>query len=352
MISVLIADDSFLMRTLIGDILRSDPDITVVGTVSDGEQVIEAAKRLKPDVITMDLEMPKINGLLATKRIMDESRPSPIVVMVSAFSKERASTMLACLSAGAFDCVRKPSGTVSLDIDAIATELIGKVKAAARARTDVLKRTTKRTDTRHAARTDRALAASPERFIIVIGSSTGGPPVLEEVLSQLLEPLPAIIVIAQHMPVPFTSSLAERLDRISPMPVKETVQGESLYPGTVLIARGDGDVRIGRDVKGKLQVHFTKTQSKKGLHPSIDALMESTAATCGDHVIGVLLTGMGNDGAMGMRSIKKYGGRTIVQDPATCVVDSMVRSVIDEQCADEQLSPHAIAQKLHHLTVS
>ena len=351
MISVLIADDSFLMRTLIGDILKSDPEITVVGAVGDGEQVIEAARRLKPDVITMDLEMPKIDGLTATRRIMEDSRPSPIVVMVSAFSKEKAGSMLECLSSGAFDCVKKPSGTISLDLETVAAELIKKVKAAARARTDVLKKTTGHATARHAARSEDG-HASNGKTVIVIGASTGGPPVLETLLSALPEPLAALILIAQHMPEPFTSSLAERLDRVSPMPVAMAADGTEVVSGGIILARGDSDMRLAKDAKGKLHARLTAATTKPGLYPSIDALMESAADTYGKNVIGVLMTGMGSDGTAGMRAIKAHGGRTIVQDPATCVIDSMVRSVIDDGNADEQLSPRAIAERLHALTLS
>lgn len=351
MISVLVADDSFLMRTLIGDILNSDPDITVVGSVTDGEQVIEAAKRLQPDVITMDLEMPKIDGLNATRRIMQDASPSPIVVMLSAFSEDKAHSMLECLHSGAFDCVQKPSGAISLDIDTVATELIKKVKAAAKARTAVLKQTKNPDQTHRSARAKHQKKSMESRSVIVIGASTGGPPVLEKILSLLPSPLPCIVLIAQHIPEPFTSSFAERLDRISPMPVHKAVHDQTILPGTVLLARGDGDTRIRRDTEGKIRVTFTAGNTKGALYPSIDVLMKSVAEVCGKDVIGIIMTGMGNDGSVGMKAIKEHGGRTIVQDPTTCVVDSMVQNVLNENCADEILSLDAMAERLQKLTL-
>jgi two-component system chemotaxis response regulator CheB len=323
-----------------------------VGAAVDGEQVIAMAKKLNPDVITMDLQMPKINGLAATRHIMDNGRPSPIVVMLSAFNKEDAGTIFDCLSSGAFDCVRKPSGTLSLDIDAVGADLIAKVKAAAQARTDVLKQTTERERTRQKTQSTAQPAATPGRSVIVIGASTGGPPVIEEILSLLKEPLPAIVLIAQHMPEPFTASFAERLDRISPMPVREAEDGQIIQSGMVILARGDGDLSVSMDAQGKLQTHFTAATLKNELHPSIDLLMESVAKVYGNNAIGVLMTGMGNDGTAGMRAIHKHGGHTLVQSPTTCVVDSMVQSVIDEGCADEQLTPHTLATRLRTLATA
>lgn len=352
MISVLIADDSFLMRTLIGDILSSDPEITVVGSVTNGEQVIEAAKRLQPDVITMDLEMPKLDGLNATRQLMKEASPSPIVVMLSAFSEDKAHSMLECLHSGAFDCVQKPSGTVSLNLDTVAAELIKKVKAAAKARTSVLKQAKNVDQGQKSARTKHQKQSSESRSIIVIGASTGGPPMVEKILSLLQEPLPAVILIAQHIPEAFTSSFAERLNRVSPMPVHKATEDQIILPGTVLVARGDGDMTVVADTEGKLYVQYAGGKTKGELHPSIDTLMESVAKECGKNAIGIIMTGMGNDGSVGMKAIKEHGGTTIVQEPSTCVVDSMVQNVIDEHCADAILTLEAMADRLQNLTLS
>ena len=349
MISVLIADDSFLMRTLIGDILRSDPEIRIVGSVSDGQECIDAAKNLKPDVITMDLNMPKVDGLLATRRIMEKSDPQPIVVMVSAFSKDTAHAMLDCLHAGAFDCVRKPSGMVSLDMPKIGAELLSKVKAAARARTDVLKRTGSQPPRKRTAEQATYVSHSGRRYLIVIGASTGGPPVLEEIFSLLPDNLNASILVAQHMPEPFTASLAERLDRVSHLTVREAIHHEVLETNTALIVPGDSNMELIKK-DGKLVTCLIPEPMASGLRPSIDILMESAARQSSDPLIGVLLTGMGNDGDAGMCEIKKHGGHTLVQAPDTCVVDSMVQGVIDRNCADEQLSPAAIVERIVFLT--
>lgn len=345
MISVLVADDSFFMRKLISDILNADPGIEVVGAAADGEQAVAMAKKLRPDVITMDLDMPKMNGLEATKILMAEENIRPIVVMVSAFTKEKAAETLECLHAGAFSCIMKPSGPVSVNIETVEKDLIAQVKAAAKSKGTALGLSKVRR-----AAPMRTLKQKDGKFpLIVIGASTGGPPVLEELFSQLQSHIDAAVLIVQHMPASFTASLAERLDKISPIKVKQAEQGEIIKPGTALVAPGNEHMLLERRKEGKdvnYLIRLTKEAPVHGLRPSIDVLMHSVAASFQGKVLAILLTGMGEDGKIGMKEIKESGGHTIVQDPATCIVDSMVDSVIEEDCADEILPPDAIATRI------
>lgn len=348
MISVLVADDSFLMRRLISDILTSDGEIKVVGTASNGEQAIEMAHKLQPDVITMDLEMPGTDGLAATQKIMQEQGPKAIVIMLSAFTKEKADVTLDCLQAGAFDCILKPSGPLSMDLQR--SELIARVKAAALARKEALTRF--KNTVAVPEKSTQAVIAKDAFPLVIIGASTGGPPILEQIFSLFPSPLQAAVLIVQHMPEKFTFSMAQRMDQLSTMKVKEAEEGELIKPGIALVAPGNFHMQIRRmqDGDSQYRVHLNQQEPRKGLRPSIDVLLESVYDQFEGPVIGIILSGMGDDGHTGMRLIRKMGGRTIVQDPVTCTVDSMVASVMHDGMADEILAPEKIAFRLHELT--
>ena len=353
MISVLVADDSFLMRRLIGDCLSSDPDIQVVGSVSDGEQVIAEVKRLNPDVITMDLEMPKLNGLEATKRIMAEAGAQPIVLMVSSFGTTQADKMLDCLNAGAFDCVVKPSDQHALDLDTIKAQLIAKVKAAASARRSTL--APQKTENRPASVPTITQSANTKLPfpLVLIGSSTGGPPVLEEIFSHLPASISGAILVVQHMPPTFTASMAERLDRLSNIKVKEATDGESIKPGVALVAPGNFHMRVAKSRELGKEIFVVKLSQDAPVHnlrPSIDVMMESACDVFPGPMVGMLLTGMGEDGAVGMQRIHAKKGATLVQDPETCVVDSMVQSALKLSEIDVISSPQNIAHYIDSLT--
>jgi len=346
MISVLVADDSFFMRKLISDILSADPEISIVGIASDGEQAVAMASKLQPDVITMDLDMPKLNGLDATKRIMSESGPRPIVVMLSAYTKEKANETLECMRAGAFGCVLKPSGPISINIEKVEHELIAQIKAAARSHKDALQRPL----------LQRSPASSKMRHpqrdafpLIIIGASTGGPPVLEEIFAGMEHHVDAAVLVVQHMPEKFTASLAERLDKISPLKVKQADEGEIVKSGIALVAPGDMHMRIQKKTEnGRIEyvIRLSKDAPVKGLRPSIDILLDSVAQTFPGKMLAVILTGMGEDGSKGVRVLHDKGAVIIAQDPQTCVVDSMSQAVIDAGCADEILDPAAIAKRI------
>jgi two-component system chemotaxis response regulator CheB len=343
MISVLVADDSFLMRKLIGDMLSADPEIVIVGSVADGEHALSEARRLKPDVITMDLEMPTLNGLEATRRILQEAGPRPIVLMLSAFERDQADAMLECLHAGAFDCIVKPSGPLSLDLDKIKAELIAKVKAAASARRETLAAVPLKEGTP----AFRPLPQDPHGPfpLILIGSSTGGPPVLEQIFSAIGTPFPAAILVVQHMPEKFTATMAERLDRMSAMKIVEARDGETIKPGIAYVAPGNHHMRV-EAAADAFVLRMSQDAPVQGMRPSIDVLMDSACACYPGPLLGLVLTGMGEDGAEGLSAIRNRGGLAAVQDPQTCVVDSMVRSAMAKTDVDAVVAPAGIAAYL------
>ncbi|MHC1610231.1 MAG: protein-glutamate methylesterase/protein-glutamine glutaminase [Candidatus Methanospirareceae archaeon] len=344
-IRVLVVDDSAFMRILVSDMLSTDPEIEVVGVARNGEDGVEEAKRLSPDVITMDLEMPKMNGIEAVKHIMAE-KPTP-VVMLSALTKRGAETTLEALANGAFDFVTKPSGTLSLDIEKVKEELILKIKSAY-ASSPAGKTWTctghgmKRVeDAREYGAGGGAEAGRISKKVVVIGSSTGGPRALEVIFSALPHSIPAGILVVQHMPPYFTNSLAERLDRHSPVHVREGEEGDVITDGSALVAPGDYHMTVN---SGK--IHLNKEPPVNSIRPSIDVTMQSTARTYGPKTVGVILTGMGKDGAAGMKAIKESGGKTIACDEETSTIFGMPKEAIKLGCVDRIVPLHEIADAI------
>jgi len=328
---VLVVDDSFFMRTLVSDMLNSDPEIEVVGVARDGNEALEKMEILRPDVITLDYLMPNLNGLHALKRIMKE-HPTP-TIMLSACTVEGAAATVECLEAGAVGFVLKPSGTVSVDIEKVKGKLIEEVKRVSIINVQKIGSILSRK------RVKRFLAPSVavKERLFVIGSSTGGPSVLELVLSELPSNFPAAILVVQHMPARFTKSLAERLNRVSELAVKEAEEGDIVESGRVYVAPGDFHMIVKkRRIQGTKEVVIRLNQDPvvHGLRPSVDVTMESVADVYGENAVGVILTGMGRDGAEGMRAIKSRNGRTIAQDKATSLIFGMPREVIERGDAD------------------
>ncbi len=323
-IRVLVVDDSSFMRNALTRNIELDSQFKVIDTAVDGRQGVEKALRLKPDVVTLDVEMPIMNGLDALKAIVGKT--SIPVIMVSAVTEHGAKTTMEALEIGAVDFIPKSKGA----------ELIHeKLLAAFNA---------------NLARTGRALRPfappvapipAPRRVvapltikpkIVVIGSSTGGPQALQEVIKQLPANLPVPVVIAQHMPPQFTLALARRLDASCPPHVVEATDGEPLVPGNVYIGPGGMHLRV---TQTALKVEPDRGESL--YKPSVDVLAESALAAFGKHVLGIMLTGMGNDGMREFVKVHKAGGYNVVQDQATCVVYGMPRAVTDAGAADEIL---------------
>ena len=323
MINVLVVDDSSLMRRMVSDMLNSASNIRVVGTARDGMEAVEKAEKLRPDVVTMDVEMPRMDGLTALSCIMAKT-PVP-VVMLTAMDKTEADLAVKSFEYGAVDFVSKPSKTISLDIEEVKNELISKVRAASTV--EVEKMVFKAVERRLIEK----LLIPPEtdKKVLIIGASTGGPQALSEIIPKLHRTFPLAVLIVQHLPVGFTKSFSERLSWQGSIALKEAEEGDAIKPGQAFVAPSGyyTVVKNGR-------IELTRRPEGDGMR-SIDAAMKSAAEAYEDKVIGVLLSGMGKDGAEGMRAIKERGGSTIAQDEFTSVIFGMPKAAIDTGAVDK-----------------
>ncbi len=320
-VRVLVVDDSALMRKLIPKILERDNSIQVVGTAMDGNFGLKKVEELAPQVITLDLEMPGMNGIDTLKEIMRRWR-LPVIV-VSSHSTAGAAITLKALGLGAFDFVAKPDD-VSARMPEIAAELIGKIKAAAQSngfRPQLAPEGTR------AIKTTARSAATPTR-VIAIGVSTGGPNALQYLLSQLPPEFPGSILIVQHMPHGFTEMFAKRLDETCSVRVKEAQSGDLLVAGRVLICPGNRHLKVKKLPLGNVAV-LADEAAVHGHRPSVDVLFRSVAEEFGSQAIAVIMTGMGDDGASGMGAVRAAGGMTIAQSEESCVVFGMPKAAID-----------------------
>lgn len=349
-ISIVVVDDSAFMRKAITLMLESDPSIKVIGTARDGEEGIEKVKQLKPDLVTMDIEMPRMDGLAALREIM-ATNPTP-VMMISSLTTSGAQATLEALEMGAVDFIPKQMSFVSLDIVKIKEDLLAKIKDIARRKGVLMSRHRQRQFSRISApppgtpapaQASRpavptpAIRVSRRRNhpigIVAIGSSTGGPPALQSVITKLPRNLPVGIVIAQHMPPMFTKSLADRLDSMSQVTVREAVDGDKVEAGVVLIAPGGKQMTVKRR-GGQANVVVSDQPTNTLYRPCVDVMMTSVAESFIATTMGVILTGMGNNGVVGLQLVKQRGGVIIAQNEATCVVYGMPRAVIDAGIAD------------------
>lgn len=357
-ISVLIADDSALMRREIKKILESDPQIIVVDTARDGKEAVVKTKLLNPDVVALDINMPVMDGLTALQLIMMEA-PRP-VVMVSSLTQDGALTTYEALELGATDFIGKPSGTVSTDMSRVALEMIDKIKGAARARTNRIRlRQAARTSARPAKPAPRSAARPRPRGgakerAVVIGQSTGGPNTIFDILPKLPEDLGATIIIVQHMPSAFTPSFAKRLADNCEFPFKEAARGDLIEPGCGYLAPGDIHMTLAARGKalGGLTVRLTDYPKDARYFPSVNVTMDSVLSHYGANTVGVLLTGMGDDGADAMVRIRQAGGRTIAESEETAVVFGMPAEAIKRGGAEFVLPSHDIADKIVELVRS
>ena len=328
-IKVLIVDDSAFVRFSLVKFLKQIQTIEIVGEAVDGHEAISMAKDLKPDVITMDVEMPRLDGLSALQQIMKEN-PIP-VVMLSSLTQEGAQETIRALTLGAVDFVAKPKSRSS--INSIMAELVEKITKASEVTVFALKekRVPAKPVGESAAQPSATLRAFRESDkLLVIGSSTGGPRALNNVVPNLPADLPAPILIVQHMPVGFTKSLADRLNSVSPFEVREAVEGDTLKVGLCLVAPGGFHM----EVTDEGTIHLTENPPVHGVRPAVDVTQISVASRFGDRVITAVLTGMGRDGTNGASLIKASGGKVIVEDESTCVVWGMPRSVYEAGVAD------------------
>jgi two-component system, chemotaxis family, protein-glutamate methylesterase/glutaminase len=345
MIKVLVVDDSAFMRSAISRMLEKDNDIKVVGTAKNGQEAIEKVEALKPDVVTLDIEMPVMNGLEALKCIMAKHRLP--VIMFSALTKEGAEITMEALHVGASDFITKDFSNVSLSISTRENELINKVKSVAKNKVMMLLKRLEQIRKPAVMNINNANNNTNNHIrykILAIGASTGGPPALQHILTRFPKDFPVPIVIAQHMPKLFTQSFAQRLNTASQIEVKEAENGEMLKPGTALVAPGDTHMGIRR--RGNDVVVDFVNDTKYIFRPSVDLLMGSTANAYGPHSLGIILTGMGNDGVVGIKEIKSKNGYVIAQDEDTCVVYGMPRAVVNANMADAVLPIDKIPEEI------
>jgi two-component system chemotaxis response regulator CheB len=374
MTRALVVDDSQFMRTVVGNELRGEGYDVV--EASNGKRALEAVEEHEPDVITMDVEMPEMDGIEATERIM-EWRPTP-VLMVSAYTAEGAEATLDALENGAVDFIQKPDGEVSLETEPLEAELARKVEAALKADLDVLAPVeTPAADADVAGAGDgetmTASAATPEPEVedrpapttsedissiiegqladeyvdaptIVLGASTGGPKIVNRMLRALPRTLDARVIVVQHMPASFTGRFAARLDALSAYDVAEVEDGERIGGGDVRVARGGTHLEVASYSSGRVRLKVTDSDPVHGVRPSIDVTMESAAETVAGPLVGVVLTGMGKDGAEGIRAVKEAGGITFAQDEASSPVFGIPEQAIATGCVDHVLSADELVE--------
>ena len=334
----LVVDDSTLYRKIVRDILNSFPDVEVVGISSDGDLALDKIETLKPDLVTLDLEMPRLDGI-GVLREMSARGLSPATIMVSAFTARGAKTTTTALQLGAFDFILKPTtNSMEESIQHLRRDLLPKVNACRARMTSQTGRTTRpasvRTRQPPARPTPRVRRGIPLRpDIVAIGVSTGGPKSLTEVLPKLPANFPVPIVLVQHMPPMFTKSLAEDLDTRCALHVMEATNGQPLRKGEILIAPGGKHMKVVKLPTGPV-VQITDEAPVRNCKPSVDYLFNSVAKVYGARSLGVVLTGMGDDGTEGARALKQVGASIIAQDEASCVVYGMPKSIVTNGLAD------------------
>ena len=348
---VLVVDDSAFMRKIISDFLSEDGQFDVLSPARNGKDAIEKIKKYQPDVVTMDIEMPVLNGLDALRIIMKEC-PVP-VVMLSSTTQEGAGNALAAMQYGAFDFCAKPSGSISLDLHKIKNELKEKVKEAAKANVTLLQKESlldSNAFLENKIRGDGSHAPycrnRNEKRIVLIGTSTGGPRALQAVLMKLPEDFEAPVLVVQHMPAGFTKSLAERLDSLCRLNVKEAEDGEEIRNGNIYIAPGDYHLQL-KKAGSRLFVDLTQTDARQGHRPSVDVLFESASRLHDYSVIAVIMTGMGSDGTRGLSVLRgNRNVRCIAESEKTSIVFGMPRSAIAADLVDDVEDVENIAKSI------
>jgi two-component system chemotaxis response regulator CheB len=331
-IRVLIVDDSATARAVLADILGSDPMIEVVATASDAYIARDKIVELKPDVICLDVEMPRMDGITFLKRLM-HYMPTP-VIMVSSLTQAGAKTTLEALESGAVDFVPKPHSHIYDGKDEMREELIAKIKIAAKVRV-------KQRILGNVQQANTTSLAETTNKILAIGASTGGTEALKEVLMGLPRNAPGTVIV-QHMPVKFIGPFAERLNAMCAMEVREARNGDSITPGLVLIAPGDYHMVVRRS-GARYYVEIGSGDKVSGHRPSADILLNSVAKIAGSNAIGVILTGMGGDGARGLMAMRDAGARTIGQDEVSCIVYGMPKVAYELGAVEKQLPLSKIA---------
>lgn len=337
-IKVLIVDDSAFMRMVLKDIIDKQPNMKVIGLARDGLEAVEKASNLNPDVITLDVEMPKLNGLEALKIIMKKTPTK--VLMVSSLTSEGASITIESLENGAVDFIQKPAGSTSWTFRQVQDELIDKINNISEINVESL--INKKTEVKKVRKPMR-LAGDK---ILLIASSTGGPRSLDKVIPKLPGELNVPVLVVQHMPAGFTKSLADRMNRISELTVKEAEEGDILEKNHVYVAPGNYHLGLKKIPSGKIKLFLDSSDKINNVRPAADFTFDQAAEIFNSGCVGVVLTGMGRDGAKGAFKIKHYGGKILAEAKDTCVVYGMPKAVVEDGYADHILPNHKIAEKI------
>lgn len=344
-VRALVVDDSAYNRMAISQMLESDAEVTVVGTASDGIDAIAKTLRLTPDVVTLDLEMPGMDGFTFLRWIMKE-QPTPVLIISS---RSDSRSVFRALELGAVDFLAKPEARISRSIEGIRDELVSKIHAVLNLEMAKVQSSIDLA-TREAAAPEPPATAEAEQEqgpikVVAIASSTGGPSAIQAILSSLPRRLGSAIIISQHMPPGFTRSFAERLDKFSPLSVAEASDGDAIRPGRVLIAPGGAHVLVKRG-KGGLRIELASPREDDKYVPSADRMMESAAAAAGAAVLGIVLTGMGNDGARGATIIKKRKGQVLAESEESAVIFGMPQEAIRTGMVDKVLPLGKMAEEI------
>jgi two-component system chemotaxis response regulator CheB len=355
---VLVVDDSAFMRKMVSDILRQ-ADLDVIATAYDGLDALDKVRKLHPDVITLDIEMPRMDGVSFLRELM-RTDPTPVVVL-SSLTAEGADATLQCLELGAFDCLRKPSGAISLDIESISKDIARIVKEAIHSRVGV-QRTGRPASLAHhlvkpaqrdlsneklsPARGEVTHKATPVNAtystVVLIASSTGGPAALQRVIPLLPANLGAPVMLVQHLPVGFTASLAQRLDNVSNLVVREAKEGDQLSPNVVLVAPAGRHLAFDE----RRRVVLNNDPPLWGVRPAADVMFLSAAERFGSGLVAVVMTGMGKDGSLGAKMIRRKGGICIAQDEASCVIYGMPKAALEAGGVDKLAPLDSIAGEI------
>ena len=337
MIKVLIVDDSVFMRTVIRDMLSTDRSIEIVGTATNGVEALEKIRDLTPDLVTLDIEMPRMNGIEVLKELQT-CKNRPKILMLSSLTSRDAEMTHQAIRLGADDFMLKPKDIPH--IREISAELISKIKHIVSL-------------TRIEKRIRKTGPASPADRVVLIGSSAGGPPMLDSLLAELPADLPAGVVVTQHMPVGFTAALAERFNRITSLPVDETRNGDPVESGRILLSMAgvhtviSGDIRENGGKTGRI-VHTT-SPPLHGVRPAVDKTFESAAQVYGKNIVSVILSGMGHDAGAGALAIKQAGGVSLICDEKDCLVYGMARSAIQKNAVDKVLPLRKLAMEIERV---
>ncbi|HSQ32659.1 MAG TPA: chemotaxis response regulator protein-glutamate methylesterase [Gemmatimonadaceae bacterium] len=334
---VLVVDDSAFMRQLASQVIDDSGEFVVAGTARNGYDALKQIRALDPDIVTLDVDMPELDGLGALACIMNET-PRPVVMLSAGTTASGMSATVKALELGAVDFVLKPSGSISLDLARIRGRLLEALRAAARANPAGLRTLAHRTLPRHTPISVDLSApnSAPATNLVVIAASTGGPRALTAVLPRLPRSLDAAVLVVQHMPAGFTRSFAQRLDTVSPMRAEEAQDGDTIVNGRIYVAPGGRHMTV-RDGEQGSAIALDDTPPLWGVRPAADHLFRSAAQQFGPSVVAVVLTGMGRDGADGTRAIRSAGGRAVVQDRETSTIFGMPHAALQHAGADRVL---------------